>query len=76
LREREELWQIEGGLLVCRAVREQLVSVVAGMRDDITVAGLRDALGVNRKNALAMLDFLDMQKVTRRVGDKRLLVSA
>jgi selenocysteine-specific elongation factor len=73
LREREELWTTADGLLIARAVRDKLLAVLTAL-DDITVGALRDAIGVNRKYALSMLDFLDIQKLTQRVGDKRILV--
>ncbi|MHB9291926.1 hypothetical protein Holit_01014 [Hollandina sp. SP2] len=75
LRERDDLRVLEGGLLFPRKTREQLLRVLASMDGDITVASLRDAIGVNRKYSLAMLDFLDAQGLTQRVGDKRILKS-
>jgi selenocysteine-specific elongation factor len=74
LREQEELWLIEGALLFSRDTRDKLLALLSSMKDDITVAALRDAVGVNRKYALSMLDFLDSQGLTRRIGDKRILV--
>ena len=72
LREQEELWMVEGELVFSREVRDKLLKTLSSM-EDITVAALRDAIGVNRKLSLAMLDFLDLQGLTRRAGDKRLL---
>jgi selenocysteine-specific elongation factor len=40
---------------------------------EITVADVRDMFGTSRKYALALLDYLDKQRVTRRVGDARVL---
>ena len=40
---------------------------------EITVAALRDQLGSSRKFALTVLEYLDIQRVTRRIGDKRVL---
>jgi selenocysteine-specific elongation factor len=73
LRENDDLRIIEGGLLLPRRTREQLLRVLSSIQGDITVASLRDSIGVNRKYSLAMLDFLDTQGLTRRVGDKRIL---
>ncbi|MDR2535007.1 MAG: selenocysteine-specific translation elongation factor [Treponema sp.] len=73
LREEGDLWTLEGELLFSREVRDKLLGLLASMRDGITVAGLRDAAGINRKLALSMLDFLDSQGLTRRDGDKRTL---
>ena len=40
----------------------------------VTVASVRDMLGVSRRYALALLEHLDMQRVTRRSGDERTLL--
>ena len=40
---------------------------------EITVADVRDLFGTSRKYALALMDHLDHQRVTRRVGDARVL---
>ncbi|MBC7344886.1 MAG: SelB C-terminal domain-containing protein, partial [Clostridia bacterium] len=39
----------------------------------ISLAEVRDILGTSRKYALPFLEYLDQTKVTRRVGDKRVL---
>ncbi|MFO8101615.1 MAG: selenocysteine-specific translation elongation factor [Dehalococcoidia bacterium] len=39
----------------------------------ITVAQVRDMFGTSRKYALALMEHLDEQKVTRRIGDERVL---
>jgi len=39
----------------------------------ITVAQVRDMFGTSRKYALALLGYLDEKRVTRRVGDERVL---
>ncbi len=41
----------------------------------VTVAQLRDRMGASRRPALALLEYLDSQHVTRRVGDTRVLRS-
>jgi selenocysteine-specific elongation factor len=53
---------------VRRLVREM---VRAG--GEVTVATLRDRLRTSRKYALALLEFFDSARVTRRVGDRRVL---
>ncbi|MDR1096371.1 MAG: selenocysteine-specific translation elongation factor [Spirochaetaceae bacterium] len=73
LQENENLRVLDGGLLFPRATQERLLASLAAMDGDITVANLRDRIGVNRKHSLAMLDFLDTQGITRREGDKRFL---
>jgi selenocysteine-specific elongation factor len=42
----------------------------------ITVAEVRDLFSTSRKYALALMEHLDQQGVTRRVGDERVLKSA
>jgi selenocysteine-specific elongation factor len=39
----------------------------------ITVAEVRDLFGNSRKYALALMEHLDQQRVTRRIGDERVL---
>ena len=39
----------------------------------ITLAEFRDILGTSRKFAMAILDYLDEQKITRKEGDARVL---
>ena len=39
----------------------------------ITVAAARDVLGSSRRYVLPLLEWLDAQKITRRVGDDRIL---
>jgi len=41
---------------------------------EITVAALRDQLGSSRKFTLTVLEYFDARHLTRRVGDKRVLV--
>jgi selenocysteine-specific elongation factor len=39
----------------------------------VTIAQVRDLFGASRKYALALMEYLDEQRVTRRVGDTRVL---
>ncbi len=54
------------------AVRQTLVQMAVEGRE-ITVATLRDRLGTSRRYALALLEYFDTIRVTRRVGDRRVL---
>jgi selenocysteine-specific elongation factor len=45
---------------------------IAG-RGSVNVGQLRDAFNTSRKYALALLEYLDDQHITRRVGDERVL---
>ena len=40
----------------------------------IDVATFKDLIGVTRKYAIPLLEYLDQQRVTRRVGDERLIL--
>ena len=73
LREQDDLRMIKDGLLFSREMRDKLLTVLAAMEEDITVGSLRDRIWVSRKYTLAMLEFLDSQRLTRRIGDKRVL---
>jgi selenocysteine-specific elongation factor len=44
-----------------------------GQEGAVTIAQVRDLLGASRKYALALMEYLDEQRVTRRVGDTRVL---
>jgi selenocysteine-specific elongation factor len=39
----------------------------------VTIAQVRDLFGASRKYALALMEYLDEQRVTRRRGDTRVL---
>ena len=56
-------------------VTEMSERVVAylGQQGSVTIAQVRDLLGASRKYALALMEYLDEQRVTRRVGDTRVL---
>ncbi|HLZ28274.1 MAG TPA: selenocysteine-specific translation elongation factor [Chloroflexota bacterium] len=70
------LVEVAAGLLY---ERETLQKIVAGIRADIeqhgprTVAQIRDLLDASRKFTLALVNYMDDQKITRRVGDERVL---
>jgi selenocysteine-specific elongation factor len=50
-----------------------LVKEIAATQGSVTVAELRDRMGASRRPVLALLEYLDAQRVTRRVGDTRVL---
>ena len=49
------------------------VSEYINDKGEITVANVRDLFGTSRKYALALVDYMDAQRITRRVGDARVL---
>ena len=55
---------------------EQMVAVISEYireNGEISVANVRDVLGTSRKYALALMDYMDHRRITRRVGDARVL---
>jgi selenocysteine-specific elongation factor len=55
-----------------RVMVEWVVSQI-GEAGGVTVAQFRDRFGSSRKYALALLEHLDERKITRRIGDERVL---
>ena len=53
--------------------REQIVAALEGREGPLTLAEARDLLGVSRRNAQAILEALDRQGITMRLGDGRTL---
>jgi selenocysteine-specific elongation factor len=51
----------------------QWVKRTIGEQGSVNVAAVRDAFQTSRKYALALLEHLDDQRITRRVGDERVL---
>ncbi len=64
----EELYFLKDVLASAR----QIVSRSLRDKGEITVAEVRDLLQTSRKFALPLLEYFDREKLTRRVGDKRL----
>jgi len=64
----EELYFYRDVLLVAR---EKVVKYLLE-KGEISVGEMRDLLQTSRKYALPLLEYFDREKVTRRVGDKRL----
>ena len=50
-----------------------MVREIISIGGSITVAQLRDRMGASRRPVLALLEHLDAERVTRRVGDARVL---
>jgi selenocysteine-specific elongation factor len=52
----------------------QLMAVQKAKTPKIDVATFKDMLGVTRKYAIPLLEYLDQQRITRRVGDERIIL--
>ena len=57
------------------AYHQMVERITAYIREhgEITVADVRDMFGASRKYALPLMDHLDHERITRRVGDARVL---
>jgi selenocysteine-specific elongation factor len=64
-----EIWFHAGAL---GAMKEQVRKMGAGATFDVAAA--KTQFGVSRKFAIPLLEFLDRERVTRRVGDRRLVL--
>jgi selenocysteine-specific elongation factor len=54
-------------------VAQEAVVHLAGQTGRVTLAQVRDRLGISRKFAQGLLEALDARGITRRVGDERIL---
>ena len=76
LAQRGDLVRVSDDVAFARQAYESAVALVReliGSNGSVTVAQLRDRMGASRRPALALLEHLDAQRVTRRVGDSRTL---
>ncbi|MDI3339164.1 MAG: selenocysteine-specific translation elongation factor [Sphaerobacter sp.] len=74
LAETGEVVRVDEGIVFARETFEEIQRQVLAIIDEqgaITLAQFRDHFGSSRKYAQAVLEFLDQQRVTRRVGDQR-----
>jgi selenocysteine-specific elongation factor len=65
----------EDVILLTETYEEMRARVIEHLKEEgpITVAQVRDMFGTSRKYALALLGYLDERRITRRVGDERIL---
>jgi selenocysteine-specific elongation factor len=55
-----------------RTVQEQLVALLR-QKKEIGPADFKDLFGVSRKYAIPLMEYFDAQRVTVRVGERRVL---
>jgi selenocysteine-specific elongation factor len=75
--ERIELVKISEDFFFLKDAYEEIVDkMIAHMksRGPLSVADVRDRFGMTRKYVLPFLEHLDAKRITRRVGDDRVLV--
>jgi selenocysteine-specific elongation factor len=73
------LVKVHGEMYFHRAALDELTKKLheyAGQRPDraIDVAAFKDLAGISRKYAIPLLEYLDRQRVTRREGDRRIVL--
>jgi selenocysteine-specific elongation factor len=77
--EQSELIKLADGILFLRATYDEAIKrLLAHIRErgQVTVAEARDMLGATRKYILPLLEHMDERRLTRRVGDERVLGTA
>ena len=52
----------------------QLIAAQKAKTPKIDVPAFKDLIGVTRKYAIPLLEYLDQQRITRRVGDERIIL--
>jgi len=71
------LVKVHGEMFFHRAVLDELTQKVrehGKKHQGIDVAAFKDLTGVSRKYAIPLLEYLDRQRVTRREGDRRVVL--
>ena len=74
--EQGQLVKLGDGVLFLRETYDEaLITIVHYVREHgkITAAEARDLLGATRKYILPLLEHMDALKITRRIGDERIL---
>lgn len=69
-----DLVKIREGLYYSQEAFAQVLARVSTWfesHDDLTVADMKTILGLSRKYLIALLEYLDQEKITVRIGDKR-----
>jgi selenocysteine-specific elongation factor len=73
-----EIVKVDTGVYFGRQTYDEMViRILAAIAEDgtVSVAAVRDLFGTTRKYALALLEHLDDERITRRSGDARVLGS-
>jgi selenocysteine-specific elongation factor len=74
--EQQQAVKVSDGVVFSAAAYEEMVNKVtayARTKGKVTLAEVRDMFGTSRKYAQALLEYMDEKKITRRVGDERIL---
>jgi selenocysteine-specific elongation factor len=71
------LVRVDGDLLFHRAALDELIAKLhahAKQAQSIDVPAFKELAGISRKYAIPLLEYLDRQRVTRREGDRRIVL--
>tara|TARA_Y100000294_G_scaffold99753_1_gene92690 strand:- start:615 stop:1604 length:990 start_codon:yes stop_codon:yes gene_type:complete len=74
--EQQKVVKVSEGVIFTTAAYEEMVAKISAYiktRGKVPLAEVRDLLNTSRKYAQALLEYLDEKKITRRVGDERVL---
>ena len=71
-----DLEELGEGLFYLPSTLESLVERVQAFSEPFTVSEFRDAMGVTRRHAVPMLEWLDRKRVTSRQGDVRVVIKS
>jgi selenocysteine-specific elongation factor len=74
--EKQEVVKVAEGVVFSTGIYNDMVAKVTahiGAQGKVSLAEVRDMFQTSRKYAQALLEYLDSKKVTRRVGDERVL---
>jgi len=74
--EQNRVVRVDDNIVFSAAAYETMVKRITQhveSQGKITVAEVRDLFNTSRKYALALMEYLDQQRITRRVGDERVL---
>ena len=68
------LVRVNETMYITKAVYEKIIDALKNFfskKKEMTVAEFRDILNTSRKYALPILEYLDTQRITMRIGDVR-----
>ena len=69
------LVRVDGEMLFHRAALDELIAKLRAQTDrSIDVPAFKDLASISRKYAIPLLEYLDRQRVTRREGDRRIIL--
>ena len=71
------LVKISEEMVIDRAVLDKLIADVRALKAKtprLGVTEFKDLTGISRKYAIPLLEYLDRQRVTRRIGDERTIL--